>query len=332
MKYENAKEILPEELFREVQKYAAGKLLYIPSDSVRKAWGTQSGARADFHSRNHEIRTRFAMGISPETLAGDYYLAPETIKKIVYRKEKSMDSTTFPDKKFDYQITETGGAIPEIVCEEHPGYGVIPRVGEKARFAVYRQPEGKVLRIGHAEAVAEWEIHGVHGVRIDVTEEYMNVPEPIKFFVVAELTEEGIRNLAWGQEWGKTMRLNTFLEGKDFTERMWNISPTHFSQGGTIRKQGDSVTVSDTSVLSDAVGRYRVSMNSKEYDTVLVVNVEDLEEIVTESYLGLDGRSVLSRQFIREGLCEELRESTECMLVNGTPYYHIADFICYSIC
>ena len=30
MKYENAKELLPEALLKEVQKYAGGKLLYIP--------------------------------------------------------------------------------------------------------------------------------------------------------------------------------------------------------------------------------------------------------------------------------------------------------------
>lgn len=31
MKYENANDILPEELIKEIQKYAAGKLLYICS-------------------------------------------------------------------------------------------------------------------------------------------------------------------------------------------------------------------------------------------------------------------------------------------------------------
>ncbi len=30
MKYENANNILPPELIRQIQKYAAGKLLYIP--------------------------------------------------------------------------------------------------------------------------------------------------------------------------------------------------------------------------------------------------------------------------------------------------------------
>ncbi|GAB6930533.1 hypothetical protein JCM10914A_45160 [Paenibacillus sp. JCM 10914] len=36
MKYENASDVIPEGLLKEVQKYAAGKLLYIPSGEEKK--------------------------------------------------------------------------------------------------------------------------------------------------------------------------------------------------------------------------------------------------------------------------------------------------------
>ena len=39
MKYENARDILPDELFKELQRYAAGKLLYVPSPAARIPWG-----------------------------------------------------------------------------------------------------------------------------------------------------------------------------------------------------------------------------------------------------------------------------------------------------
>ena len=45
MKYENAKDILPEKLLAEVQKYAGGKLLYIPVENESKSWGEVSGYR-----------------------------------------------------------------------------------------------------------------------------------------------------------------------------------------------------------------------------------------------------------------------------------------------
>ena len=332
MKYENAKDILPEALLREIQKYASGKLLYIPSGSVRKAWGEESGARADLHSRNHEIRTRYAMGISPETLAEDYFLAPETIKKIVYRKEKSMNTTKFPEKMFAYQITETGGEIPEIVCEEHPGFGVIPRVGEKEQFAIYRQPEGVVQNIVHAEAVSEWEIHGERGVRIDIREAGLDGVAVRDHFVVAQLTKDGIKNLAEGGTWDGITHLHTFLEGEDFIDRMGGVCPTRLKPEGLIRKNGSCVTVSDPSVISDVVGKYRVTMNGKEYDTVLVINTEDPEQVVTESYIGMDGHTVLFRQFITENLAVQLQGSSEVLTVNGRAYYHAADCIRDSVC
>ncbi len=45
MKYENAKDILPASLLKEVQKYAEGKVIYIPKCEKTKGWGeaSQSG-------------------------------------------------------------------------------------------------------------------------------------------------------------------------------------------------------------------------------------------------------------------------------------------------
>ena len=40
MKYKNASDILPDELLKEIQKYAAGETIYIPmSENDRKEWG-----------------------------------------------------------------------------------------------------------------------------------------------------------------------------------------------------------------------------------------------------------------------------------------------------
>ena len=40
MKYENGKDIFPERLLKQIQKYVSGKLVYIPSRSEKKTdWG-----------------------------------------------------------------------------------------------------------------------------------------------------------------------------------------------------------------------------------------------------------------------------------------------------
>ena len=86
MQYENAKDILPASLLEEVQKYAEGKVIYIPKSSKTKGWGVLSGYREKLNKRNSSICSRFAAGASILELAEEFYLSPETVKKIVYGK------------------------------------------------------------------------------------------------------------------------------------------------------------------------------------------------------------------------------------------------------
>ena len=87
MKYENAKDILPEELFEEVRKYASGKLLYVPIAGERHRWGTKSGNRLKNEKRNQEIRQLYKNGLSLEQLSARFFLTPESIKNILYTKK-----------------------------------------------------------------------------------------------------------------------------------------------------------------------------------------------------------------------------------------------------
>lgn len=91
MKYENAKEILPAALLREVQKYAGGKLLYIPVENESKSWGEVSGYRQKLLKRNVLISNRYKAGSTLSELAEEYFLSLDSIKKIVYgKKEKEL--------------------------------------------------------------------------------------------------------------------------------------------------------------------------------------------------------------------------------------------------
>lgn len=88
MNYINASHVLPDELLREVQKYAAGENLYIPKNEEKKKWGEGSGARAYYRERNAEIREAYNnKKASIDVLAEQYALSIESIKKIVYKKD-----------------------------------------------------------------------------------------------------------------------------------------------------------------------------------------------------------------------------------------------------
>ena len=84
MKYKNASDVLPEELLKEVQKYAAGETLYFPKNQKRKKWGELTGARTFYEERNDEIRQKYLQKMSIEHLAEEYGLSYETVRKIVF--------------------------------------------------------------------------------------------------------------------------------------------------------------------------------------------------------------------------------------------------------
>lgn len=87
MKYENAKDLLPPDLLRQLQKYAAGKTLYVPSRG-QVSWGETSGYRRYLAERNRNIREKNKAGVSVDALAEQYCLSPDSIKKIIYNKKE----------------------------------------------------------------------------------------------------------------------------------------------------------------------------------------------------------------------------------------------------
>ena len=93
MKYRNARDIFPEALLRQIQRYVSGETVYIPrpDGSSKRPWGETSGYQQFIHECNAEIRSNFSGGKSIEELAETYCLSYDTIRKIVYsRKEMLM--------------------------------------------------------------------------------------------------------------------------------------------------------------------------------------------------------------------------------------------------
>ena len=90
MKYENAKDILTASLLEEVQKYAEGKVIYIPKCTKTRGWGEASGYRDKLNKRNSLICNRYSAGRSILEIAEEFYLSPETVKKIVYGNKVNL--------------------------------------------------------------------------------------------------------------------------------------------------------------------------------------------------------------------------------------------------
>lgn len=83
MKYRNAKAFLPQELLCELQKYAQGELIYVPSGAQKARWGAVSGSRSHYEQRNAMIIDRHRQGQPLDALAREFCLTTDSIKKIL---------------------------------------------------------------------------------------------------------------------------------------------------------------------------------------------------------------------------------------------------------
>lgn len=89
MKYKNAKTILPERLFKELQQYVQGEIIYVPRNgSIKAGWGVSNGTREKYSLRNNEIIMLYRNGISKEVIADRYHLSEYSIKKIIQCNKK----------------------------------------------------------------------------------------------------------------------------------------------------------------------------------------------------------------------------------------------------
>ena len=86
MSYIKAEEILPEELIREIQKYADGVYIYIPrKPGTRHAWGAETGYKAELKARNDRIRSDRAEGAGVAALSRKYHLSEKSIRRILQK-------------------------------------------------------------------------------------------------------------------------------------------------------------------------------------------------------------------------------------------------------
>ena len=84
MSYIKAEEILPEELIRQIQKYADGVYIYIPrKPGTRRKWGQKTGYKAELKARNERICSDYAEGTSVSVLSQRYHLSGKSIRRIL---------------------------------------------------------------------------------------------------------------------------------------------------------------------------------------------------------------------------------------------------------
>ena len=90
MSYVNAKDVLPEKLVKEIQKYIDGQLIYIPRKSENSLlWGEKNGTKEKLAERNQMIVNLYYSGQTIAELSEVYFLSEKRIRGIIHEYESS---------------------------------------------------------------------------------------------------------------------------------------------------------------------------------------------------------------------------------------------------
>lgn len=242
----------------------------------------------------------------------------------------------------DYKIEASPQEPFPVKWEELMGWFLVPRLGEKLSWGMYDMPSRRCSHIYDMKVTGKAKVHGIEGVELTAREaSYSGKEEVIERTFVAQLTDTHCRYLATLRTDGDVRNYITFLDGDEFM-RNWGFgeencgNETNLSPKGDIRRNGAVITGIDKDFLLDIVGRYRVTINGKSYDTVCVMDIETYNcGVVSEQFLDRNGRTVLWRRFNRDDWAidqyqkrwSELLPENEQIYVNGILYVHWYDCI-----
>ena len=87
MKYQNANNVLPQELLEQIQEYVQGEYLYIPIRSKRSV-ETVTAYKTELEKRDAQIYRKYLEGIGRKRLSEIYHLSESSIRRIIINQRK----------------------------------------------------------------------------------------------------------------------------------------------------------------------------------------------------------------------------------------------------
>ena len=311
----NDKQILNLFFWKDMAQAEIASLLHIPVGTVKSR----------LHTAKQHFKDKYLYLVNIDE--GDFNMKKLPILIPQYKIEESLEKP-FPVK-----------------CEEIPGWFLIPKSGEKLTFGLYDIPSRKCSNIYEMQVTGKAKIHGIEGTELMVTERHESKRSTVYTFVV-QLTDTHCRYLAIIRNNGDFRNYVTFLDGDEFSAA-WGIGEdncgieTNLKPKGDIKRINDIVTAANKKFLTDIVGRYTITIGSKCYDTVCLMEIDSYNcDVISEKYLDQNGRTILWRRFNRDDWAinrykkkwSEQLPKNDKIIVNGSVYVHwydcITDYIC----
>lgn len=268
-----------------------------------------------------------------------------------YQTRKPKGDTTMqklPEYIPDYTIERLDAEPFSVRWEELQGWLIVPRVGQKLTWGMYDFPERKRTEYTEMEVVGRAEVHGIEGVEVvamqfDPADYYRTgALERVERRFVAQLTDTHSRYLAETHMEDGIRKCYTFLDGEAFLNN-WGFGQDNCGNEvdlhpkGLLQREGNCVSGKIPREVVDVVGRYRVTIGGKSFDTVCVMDIECFNDAVaSEQYVDQNGRTVLWRRFNRDDWAidrfggkpwSEKFPDNERITINGETYVHWYDCI-----
>ncbi len=247
-----------------------------------------------------------------------------------------------PEKMPEYTIAESAEKPFSVKWEELMGWFLVPKPGEALSWGMYDMPSRDCSHIYDMKVTGKAKVHGIEGVELTARESsYSHREEVINRTFIAQLTDTHCRFLATIRTDEDVRNYITFLDGDEFVPN-WGFgenncgNETNLSPKGDILRNGADITCKDHEFLLDIVGRYKVTINGKSYDTVCVMDINACGcGVLSEQFLDRNGRTILWRRFNRDDWAidryqkkwSELLPENERLMVDGIPYVQWYDCI-----
>lgn len=271
--------------------------------------------------------------------------------KYPYQTQKPKGEPTMqklPEYIPDYTIERLDAEPFSVRWEELQGWLIVPRVGQKLTWGMYDFPERKRTEYTEMEVIGKAEVHGIEGVEVvamqfDSADYYRTgALDRVERRFVAQLTDTHSRYLAETHMEDGVRKCYTFLDGEAFLNN-WGFGEDNcgnevdLHSKGLLHREGNCVTGTIPREVVDVVGRYRVTIGGKSYDTVCVMDIECYNDAVaSEQYVDQNGRTVLWRRFNRDDWAigrfggkpwSGKFPDNERITINGETYVHWYDCI-----
>ena len=271
--------------------------------------------------------------------------------KYPYQTQKPKGEPTMqkvPEYIPDYTIERLDAEPFSVRWEELQGWLIVPRVGQKLTWGMYDFPERKRTEYTEMEVIGKAEVHGIEGVEVvamqfDPADYYRTgALDRVERRFVAQLTDTHSRYLAETHMEDGVRKCYTFLDGEAFLNN-WGFGEDNCGNEvdlhpkGLLHREGNCVVGTIPREVVDVVGRYRVTIGGKSYDTVCVMDIECYNDAVaSEQYVDQNGRTVLWRRFNRDDWAidrfggkpwSEKFPDNERITINGETYVHWYDCI-----